>query len=165
MNFREDVVIFKHGLTLLPATLPSRAILDRAVIVKQQRPCLGRLLARAASLILVASFSASSHAQEATSEQIWTNYILAFPRSEKLYYEMDIETAHQVGGGEAWHYYYGTGMLEYYPAKLVDLTAELVSGHTNQAELEDSFELSAYWYSQARTPEGNDCHHVRSAMI
>jgi hypothetical protein len=122
--------------------LKSRAMLDLGVIVKPQRSCLGWLIARAASLCLLAAISASNHAEEPTSQQVWTNYILAFPRNEKLYYEMDIETAHQVSGGEPWHYYYGTGMVEYYPAKLVDLTAELVSGYTNQKEEEDSFEVS-----------------------
>lgn len=94
-------------------------------------------------LLATLSISVSGRAQEATSQQLWTNYILALPKNEKLYFEMDIETARQVSGGEPWHYYYGTGMVEYYPAKLVDLTAEIVSGYTNQSELEDSFELSA----------------------
>lgn len=80
--------------------------------------------------------------QDASSTQLWTNYILSFPRSEKLYVEYDIETAHQVSGGDPWHYLYGTGMVEYYPSKIFDLTGELVTGYTNQSAQENSFEAS-----------------------
>ena len=96
-------------------------------------------------LITLASAPSTLLAQDSqddSSTQLWTNYILSFPRTEKLYLEMDIETAHQVSGGEPWHYLYGTGMVEYYPNKFIDLTGELLSGYTYQTSDEDSFETS-----------------------
>ena len=97
-------------------------------------------------LIVVALFAPNLiWAQEEVSQQVWTNFIMAFPQSDKLYYELDAETAHQISGGEPWRYIYGTGMVEYYPSKLFDLTGELVVGVTDQDRLEDSFEVSTRW--------------------
>jgi len=78
-----------------------------------------------------------------TSKQIWANFILSRPVSEKLYFEYDIEGARQVSGGEPWRYIYGTGLVEYYPSRWVDLTGELTTGFTQQSEQENSFEATA----------------------
>ena len=79
---------------------------------------------------------------ESVSDQLWFNYILAFPRSEKLYLEVDFEAAAQVSGGEPWGYLYTTGLAEYYITRYVDLTGELLGGYTEQRAGEDSFELA-----------------------
>ena len=79
----------------------------------------------------------------ATSKQVWGNFITAFPQSDKLYLEADAEVATQVsGGGDGWGYLYGTGLLEYYPNDWVDLTGELVAGFTDQNFSEDSWEAT-----------------------
>jgi hypothetical protein len=94
----------------------------------------------------VSTFSSLSSAEDLpgeTSKQIWANFILSRPMSEKLYFEYDIEGARQVSGGEPWRYIYGTGLVEYYPSRWVDLTGELTTGFTQQSEKENSFEATA----------------------
>jgi hypothetical protein len=97
-------------------------------------------------LCYLATFSSASRAEESsaavTSKQIWANFIISRPLSEKLYFEYDIEGARQVSGGEPWRYLYGTGLVEYYPSRWVDLTGELTTGFTQQSAGEDSFEAT-----------------------
>lgn len=76
------------------------------------------------------------------SDQLWFNYILAFPRSQKLYMEVDFEAAAEVSGDEPWRYLYTTGLVEYYITDYIDLTGELLSGVTQQDSGEDSLELA-----------------------
>lgn len=76
------------------------------------------------------------------SKQVWLNYIVGRPISEKWYLEYDFEAARQVSGGEPWYTLYGTGLAEYYPNPYLDLTAELVTGIARQNDREDSFEAS-----------------------
>jgi hypothetical protein len=86
-----------------------------------------------------------SNAQESSpeaSKQLWANLILSRPKSENLYFEYDIEGARQVSGGEPWRYLYGTGLVEYYPSRFIDLTGELSTGFTKQSATEDSFEAT-----------------------
>jgi len=67
-------------------------------------------------VLLCAAFVPSGHTEDLeTSDQVWMNFVMASPRSEKLYLEYDIEAAKQVSGGDPWHYLYGTGVIEYYP--------------------------------------------------
>lgn len=80
--------------------------------------------------------------EDSVSDQLWFNYILAFPRSEKLYLEVDFEAAAQVSGGDPWGYLYTTGLAEYYITRYVDLTGELLGGYTEQRVGEDSFEIA-----------------------
>ena len=77
-----------------------------------------------------------------TSKQLWANFIISRPLSEKFYFEYDIEGARQVSGGEPWRYLYGTGLVEYYPSNFIDLTGELTTGFTQQSAQEDSFEAT-----------------------
>lgn len=78
-----------------------------------------------------------------TSRQIWANYIVGLPQSEKLYLEVDAEVARQVSGSSnPWGYIYGTGLAEYYPNKWIDLTGELVTGYTKQDRDENSVEAT-----------------------
>jgi hypothetical protein len=81
--------------------------------------------------------------QQETSKQVWGNFILSLPQSEKLYLEYDIEGATQVSGGDDWNSLYGTGVVEYYPNAFLDLTGEAVTGYTNQTSGENSFEATA----------------------
>jgi hypothetical protein len=93
----------------------------------------------------VSTFSSASSAQESTAEtsrQLWANLILSRPKSENLYLEYDIEGARQVSGGEPWRYLYGTGLVEYYPSRFIDLTGELATGFTKQSSEENSFEAT-----------------------
>ena len=107
-----------------------------------QRTCLAASLWFVVSLILPVSLSAQETDPE-VSEQLWANLVLSFPRSEKLYLEYDIEAARQVSGSEPWRYFYGTGLVEYYPNGFIDLTGELSTGFTQQSAEEDSFEVTA----------------------
>lgn len=80
--------------------------------------------------------------EDEVSDQVWANFIMGRPISDKLYFEYDVEGAKQVSGGEPWAYIYGTALTEYYPNKWIDLTGELVTGFTEQTSTEDSFELT-----------------------
>jgi hypothetical protein len=77
-----------------------------------------------------------------TSKQLWANLILARPKSDRLYFEYDIEAARQVSGGAPWRSLYGTGLVEFYPNNFIDLTGELVTGFTQQRQEEESFEAT-----------------------
>jgi hypothetical protein len=79
---------------------------------------------------------------ERVADQVWANFILARPVSEKLYLEYDIEAAKLVSGGDPWRNIYGTALAEYYPNGFVDLTGELVTGFTEQTRAESSFEAT-----------------------
>ena len=55
----------------------------------------------------ISAFSSASSADEPsgeTSKQIWANFIISRPLSEKFYFEYDIEGARQVSGGDLWRY-------------------------------------------------------------
>ena len=43
---------------------------------------------------------------EEYSRQLWLNFILGRPISEKWYFEYDFEAAKQVSGGQPWRYLY-----------------------------------------------------------
>jgi hypothetical protein len=77
------------------------------------------------------------------SRQVWFNYILGKPISEKWYVEYDFEGAKQVSGGEPWYSLNGTALAEYYPNAYLDLTAELATGITRQNREENTFEAAA----------------------
>ena len=93
------------------------------------------------ALPLPSPIKAQESVQE-TSKQLWANLILSRPKSEKLYFEYDIEGARQFSGGEPWRYLYGTGLGEYFPNRFIDLTGELSTGFTKQSASEDSFEAT-----------------------
>jgi len=85
------------------------------------------------------------HAQEPpldASEQIWANLILARPMSQKLYLEYDFEGAYETSDDDPFKSLFGTGMVEYYPKRWLDLTGELVTGFSRLNAEEDSFEVS-----------------------
>lgn len=100
----------------------------------------------AVSLFAAGLYAAEAVAQEVTedtSRQVWANFIVGLPKSEKLYLEVDAEAAKQVsGGGDPWGSLYGTGLVEYYPNDWVDLTGEFVAGFTEQDRIEDSLEAT-----------------------
>lgn len=103
----------------------------------------GRAVLCSCLYALAFSFPANAEdAREEISEQIRANLVLSLPKSEILYLEYDIEAAGQVSDGAPWRYFYGTGLLELYPSRFVDLTGELSTGLTRQSLEEDSFEAT-----------------------
>lgn len=97
----------------------------------------------AATCLLLAEPAFAQEVTGDTSKQLWANFIVGLPKTEKLYLEADAEIAKQVsGGGDPWGYLYGTGLFEYYPNDWVDLTGELIGGYTDQNRNEDSFEVT-----------------------
>ena len=111
--------------------------------VREDRPRPG--YSRALVLVLVSMFAVATPGvyPAETSDQVWANVVLGFPRSEKLYLEYDFEGAKQVSGGEPWYYLYGTGLVEYYPTAWFDITGEVVTtGATRQDRAEDSIEAT-----------------------
>jgi len=85
---------------------------------------------------------ASLHASDETSKQIWGNVILGSMSSEKVHIELDFEPKVQVSGQETWANIDVTPLVEYFPNKWIDLTAEVVLGYTKQNNDVKSFEVS-----------------------
>ena len=92
----------------------------------------------AVGLVMAGLPTAQAMAQEVTedtSKQVWANFIVGLPKSDKLYFEVD-------AGGDPWGSIYGTGLAEYYPNDWVDLTGEFIAGFTEQDRIEDSLEAT-----------------------
>ena len=81
-------------------------------------------------------------AQEETSKQAWMNITLAHPYNDKLYYELDIEPKVQLEGKEKWKNIDLVPLVEYYPNKWFDLSAEMVLGYTKNSNSYRDYELS-----------------------
>ena len=91
-------------------------------------------------------FAALATAQEdppdEVSTQLWGNVILAYPRSPRLYTELDLEPKVLVSGGEPWRNVDATPLVEFYPNSFLDLTGEVTVGRTRQSQEEKSWELT-----------------------
>jgi hypothetical protein len=97
-----------------------------------------------AGLLFVFGMGAGTEAraQEGESTQIWGNLTLGFPKSERVYIELDVEPKVQVSGGEPWRNLDATPLLEFYPTDWLDLTAEATVGFTHQLDGLNTFELT-----------------------
>jgi len=49
------------------------------------------------------------------------------------------------GTADPWKYLYGTGLVEYYPSRFIDLTGELVTGFTEQDSEQDLSKPPSDW--------------------
>jgi len=96
-----------------------------------------------ASLLFVVIFAAGHlYAAQDVSSQWWGNVILSYPKSEKLYFELDFEPKLTLSGDVTWRNLDTTPLVEYYLNKWIDLTGEVVIGFTKQSNDTRSFELS-----------------------
>jgi len=80
--------------------------------------------------------------QETVSNQLWGNAIFGFPRSEKLYLELDVEPKRQISGADQWGNIDVIPLVEYYPNSWIDLTAETTAGYTNQSSDINTIEVT-----------------------
>jgi hypothetical protein len=93
-------------------------------------------------VLLGAVLTCPARAQE-TSTQIWANLILALPqKSDRLYFEIDIEPKLQLRGDQKWANTDATALVEYYPFRWLDVTGELVGGFTVQNDDVRTLELT-----------------------
>lgn len=69
------------------------------------------------------------------------NITLAHPYSDEFYFELDIEPKVQVEGAQEWKNIDLVPLVEYYPNKWFDLSAEMVLGYTKYSSYKD-YELS-----------------------
>ncbi len=79
---------------------------------------------------------------EETSSQIWGNLIMGSAHNDKVYLELDFEPKLQVSPDQRWRNIDITSLLEYYPNKWMDITAEMVLGYTNDKSSIQSYEVS-----------------------
>jgi hypothetical protein len=92
--------------------------------------------------LLGAVLTCPAHAQE-TSTQLWANLILALPqKSDRWYFEIDIEPKLQLRGDQKWANTDATALVEYYPFRWLDVTGELVGGFTVQNDDVRTLELT-----------------------
>jgi len=91
-------------------------------------------------IILIAITSLYSN--DEISKQIWGNLILGSMLNDDIHIEVDYEPKLQVSGEERWANIDMTPLIEYYPNKWIDLTAEIVIGYTKQTNNINSIELS-----------------------
>jgi hypothetical protein len=68
--------------------------------------------------------------------------MLSYPKSARLYYELDLEPKTQLSGGEPWRNLDATPLVEFYPHDLIDLTGEVTVGRTRQSAEVKSWELT-----------------------
>jgi len=84
----------------------------------------------------------SLYSNDEVSKQIWGNLILGSMLKDDLHAELDFEPKIQVSGEEKWANIDMTPLIEYYPNRWIDLTAEIVIGYTKQTNDINSVELS-----------------------
>lgn len=92
------------------------------------------------SLLMLCSLILSG--QENTSRQIWGNLVLGSAHNDKVYLELDIEPKTQTAGTLTWHNVDMTPLIEYYPNRWIDLTAEAVMGYTKDSLRIKTYEIS-----------------------
>ena len=83
-----------------------------------------------------------AQAQESVARQLWGNVVLGFPQNRKLYLELDFEPKGQIFGEQQWGNLDTTPLVEYYPNRWVDVTAECVLGWTRQTNQLRTLEAS-----------------------
>jgi hypothetical protein len=93
-------------------------------------------------VLSAAAATAQEEAPAGVSNQLWGNVILAYPRSPRLYTELDVEPKVLVSGGEPWRNVDATPLVEFYPNSFLDLTGEVTVGRTRQSSEEKSWELT-----------------------
>lgn len=81
----------------------------------------------------------AAHGQDA-SKQLWGNYIIALPKSDRLYMQYDFQGGATVSGDDDTSFVSATGKVEYFPNRFLDLTGELVTDFTEQADEPNYFE-------------------------
>lgn len=80
-------------------------------------------------LLLTASFAVGQ-----TSTQLWANVVLDYPNGKTSLFELDIEPKTQISSGDRWRSLDLTPLVAYYPARWLDLEAELDVGRTHEFE-------------------------------
>jgi hypothetical protein len=106
-----------------------------------QRPARLLGLIIVAILASVAAMPGVSTADDETSSQFWADLILAFPQSDKLYFDVGLRTEQQVSGGEPYRSYMAVPLVAYYPGPWVDLSFDMQFKYTNQVEGLNTFEI------------------------
>ena len=86
--------------------------------------------------------AAQSSGGDEVSTQLWGNVILDFPKGEHWLFETDFEPKTQVSGGEKWWNLDFTPLVEYYPARWIDLVGETAFGHTHQDDDVNTTEIT-----------------------
>ena len=81
-------------------------------------------------------------AESGVSEQVWGNLTLGTLHNDKVYVELDMEPKVQITGETEWRNIDATPLVEYYPDKWIDLTAEVVLGYTKDSESIKTYEIS-----------------------
>jgi hypothetical protein len=94
------------------------------------------------ALASVSPASAQSSASDQVSTQLWGNVILDFPKGERWLFETDFEPQTQVSGGEKWWSMNFTPLVEYYPARWIDVVGETAFGYTHQDDDFNTTELT-----------------------
>ena len=88
--------------------------------------------ALATMLSVVSEASGQSGGGSAVQSQLWGNFTFDYPKGEDWLLETDFEPKILLSGGEKWRSLDVTPLVEYYPHKLLDLTAEVDLGFTHQ---------------------------------
>jgi hypothetical protein len=81
-------------------------------------------------------------AQEETSEHLWGNVILAYPKGYRYYLEVDFEGQKQTSAGSRHQAILATPQGRYYPYTWLDLTGELVLAYADQNEDLSTFQVT-----------------------
>ena len=126
----------------------SRQVKRRPDVARLVRLTLVRLTV-VADLTFAASFAVGqtggrtqSDSQNSISTQLWANVVLEYPKGKSSLFELDIEPKAQTSEGDKWRSLDLTPLVEYYPARWLDLEAELAVGRTHQFEGVNTWEVT-----------------------
>jgi len=93
------------------------------------------------TLLLLLAVTGGAWAQE-TSGQVWGNVTLAFPRGERLLFELDFEPKAQVSGDDTWRGIDVTPAIERSLNRWFEIVGEVGVGRTKQSTTVTSTEVT-----------------------
>jgi hypothetical protein len=93
-------------------------------------------------LLAAASAPGQTSGEGAVNTQLWANIVLDYPKGDRSLFELDIEPKTQTSEGDKWRNVDLTPLVEYYPAKWLDVEGEATVGRTHQFEGVNTWEIT-----------------------
>ena len=79
---------------------------------------------------------------QTTSQQIWANFILDYPKGKRLLYELDFEPKAQYAGSDTWRSLDVTPLAEFSANRWIDFVGETAFARTRQSNSVSSIEVT-----------------------
>ena len=95
-----------------------------------------------AAVLVSLAVPALAETGDDVSRQFWLDLILSHPRSDKLTFQLNLRTRHEVSGDDPFRAYRATPLVGYYPGSWIDLIGDVIFEYTNQVEALNSFQIT-----------------------